>query len=299
MNARPYPNRRPSNNRPTRHSSTGHYSGNRQCIALVDWKFASWLAGNAQGEGSTLSREQLQQALRTSVDEAGLGLYLRNVWIYSEQDDAASFDDQQFKVVAAAPGDGGLTVVRAMAADLLSLARREAIENVLIASDDERLAVAIDEARLCGMSIAMLVDEAAAQPARLAQEDASWARLLRLADRRVVALWNGSSNTDFGHAAASGEPAVDVAPIFLELVQNWWNDLPQEDRDELSDTLPLSRGVPQEVDRELLQLARNRMERPLSLPEKRVLRQALRHVALGEEGSESPSGMPQDPENDE
>lgn len=297
MNSRPYPHRRHSSHRPTRHGSSGH-SGQRQCIALVDWKFVSWLASNTQGEGSSLSREQLQHALRASVDEAGLGLYLRNVWVYSEQDDAAALDDQQLKVVAAAPGDGGLTVVRAMAADLLSLARRESIENVLIASDDERLAVAIDEARLSGMNIAMLVDEAAAQPARLAQEDASWARLLRLADRRVVALWNGSSNqTDYSSAAA-GEPAVDVAPIFLELVQNWWSDLPQEDRDELSDTLPLSRGVPQEVDRELLQLARNRMERPLSLPEKRVLRQALRHVALGEEGQES-AGLPSDPESDE
>jgi hypothetical protein len=49
-------------------------------------------------------------------------------------------------------------------------------------------------------------------------------------------------------------------------------------REDLRDALQISRGVPQEVDRQLLLRMRQRLARALSLPEKKMLRETLRLV---------------------
>ena len=47
------------------------------------------------------------------------------------------------------------------------------------------------------------------------------------------------------------------------------------------DALQVSRGVPQEVDRQLLLRMRQRLTRALSLNEKKLLREILRSVVMG------------------
>jgi hypothetical protein len=66
----------------------------------------------------------------------------------------------------------------------------------------------------------------------------------------------------------------------------------------LRDALQVSRGVPQEVDRQLLLRMRQRLTRALSLNEKKLLREVLRSVVLGPASAASPattlSGLPVD-----
>jgi hypothetical protein len=63
-----------------------------------------------------------------------------------------------------------------------------------------------------------------------------------------------------------------------EVITAWWADEPEDLREDLRDALQISRGIPQEVDRQLLLRMRQRLARALSLPEKKMLRETLRQV---------------------
>jgi hypothetical protein len=52
--------------------------------------------------------------------------------------------------------------------------------------------------------------------------------------------------------------------------------------------LHISRGIPQEVDRQLLLRMRHRLTRALTLQEKKMLREIFRAVALGTHQSDVP-----------
>jgi len=59
--------------------------------------------------------------------------------------------------------------------------------------------------------------------------------------------------------------------------------------------LQISRGIPQEVDRQLLLRMRQRLARALSLPEKKMLRETLRQVVMGgQEPQPEAAGFPPD-----
>jgi len=64
---------------------------------------------------------------------------------------------------------------------------------------------------------------------------------------------------------------------------------------DLRDALQISRGIPQEVDRQLLLRMRQRLARALSFPEKKMLRETLRNVVMGIE----PDAEPLPPDTDE
>jgi hypothetical protein len=67
----------------------------------------------------------------------------------------------------------------------------------------------------------------------------------------------------------------------LEVVNGWWADEPQDIQDDLRDELLNNQGIPQEVDRHLLLRVRKVLERPLSFPEKKMLREMVRNTVLG------------------
>jgi hypothetical protein len=68
------------------------------------------------------------------------------------------------------------------------------------------------------------------------------------------------------------------------MISTWWDDLPVEDRQELEDELPTSRGLPQEADRHLLLSLSQQLGRPLTPNEKKVMRELARDTALGPQG---------------
>ena len=95
-------------------------------------------------------------------------------------------------------------------------------------------------------------------------------------------------------AGAKEAPVVQedsevIRESITEVIVSWWDDEPEDRREELRDALHISRGIPQEVDRQLLLRMRHRLTRALSLQEKKMLREIFRAVALGTHQSETAS----------
>jgi hypothetical protein len=74
------------------------------------------------------------------------------------------------------------------------------------------------------------------------------------------------------------EDVEELRKSMHEVITAWWADEPEDLREDLRDALQISRGIPQEVDRQLLLRMRQRLARALSLPEKKMLRETLRQV---------------------
>jgi hypothetical protein len=215
-------------------------------------------------------------------------------------------DDQIVRWVQSHDVDGGSSMLRALGQDLAQLANNHACDHVLIATDDERFLSDIDAAQLCGMSVHLLADESARNMPQMMRSDPGWGRVLSQADRRVLVnaqflsemlqgkLPAGLSST----ASAPVENLEEVRQTITEVITAWWEDEPEDLREDLRDALQVSRGVPQEVDRQLLLRMRQRLTRALSLNEKKLLREVLRAVVLGPASAASPaatlSGLPVD-----
>jgi hypothetical protein len=177
-----------------------------------------------------------------------------------------------------------------MGQDLSRLAENKACEHVLLASDDERLLTAIDSAQLTGLAVHILADDAARNMVKLHQTDAGWGRLLSQADRRIVVqsktlaeILQGAPSKEAN--AVTEDPEV-VRQSMTEVIVSWWDDEPEDKREELRDELHINRGIPQEVDRQLLLRMRHRLTRALTLQEKKMLREIFRTVAFGNQPAE-------------
>lgn len=256
-----------------------------RAVALVDARYLRWLARLDDPEGSAsaaLPRDRVADTLQQVLARAGLRSHLLRTYWYADVDDQAVVDDQSLRLVPTADSDGN-ALVRQMASDLQALAREGRIDIVLIASDDDRLSAPIEAAKMAGLTVCLLADERAESMSRLMQQDPNWARLLREADRRLVLR-----SSDLGQALGTGGatsstasmPDEDLEAAMQAVVNTWWEALPQEERDSLRDELPALRGVPPEVDRELLLRGKNALNRSLNFHEKRVLREHARRVAM-------------------
>jgi len=84
-----------------------------------------------------------------------------------------------------------------------------------------------------------------------------------------------------------------------EVISSWWDEEPEDLREDLREALQISRGIPQEVDRQLLLRMRHRLARALSLPEKKLLRETLRHVVMGEQAQSQTDGLSEDTSNED
>jgi hypothetical protein len=132
---------------------------------------------------------------------------------------------------------------------------------------------------------------------QLSKEDPGWVRLLSQADRRIILhpqaardlttgkISGNAQNAQNGQSAnaSPAAPAVDIEtirPKFEEVVNTWWAEEPEDLREDLREELQASRGIPQEIDRHLLLQVRKTLERTLSFPEKKVLRELIRNTVL-------------------
>lgn len=259
-----------------------------RAVALVDARYLRWLARLDDPEGGAtapLSRERLADTFQHVLARAGLRVHLLRTYWYTDVDDQAVVDDQTLRLVPASDADGN-ALVRQMAAHLQALAASGRLDTILIASDDDRLCAPMEAAKMAGLTVCLLADERAESMPRLMQQDPNWARLLREADRRLVmrasdlaqALTPGT-----GSGEAPSAPAMrdeDLEATMQAVVNAWWEAVPPEERESLCDELPALRGVPPEVDRELLLRGKNALNRSLNFHEKRVLRERARRVAM-------------------
>ncbi len=269
------------------------------CCALVDARFLIWLAQqNANGAaGESINRQGLIGLLSNALEQAGLDVDLRRVYWYTDRADGMVFDDQIVRWVQSHDVDGGASMLRALGQDLAQLANNHAFDHVLIATDDERFLSDIDAAQLCGLSVHLLADESARNMPQMMRSDPGWGRVLSQADRRVVVnaqflseMLQGKLPAGLSSAAnAPVENLEDVRQTITEVITAWWDDEPEDLREDLRDALQVSRGVPQEVDRQLLLRMRQRLTRALSLNEKKLLREVLRSVVLGPASAVNPA----------
>lgn len=290
--------------------------GSGRAVALVDARFLSWLF-ESSGDSAAMpvsAGTHLMRQLDSAARQAGLELdFLRAYW-YTDQAPAAPVDDILQRHVLDTDADGGYSLVRAISADLDQLAQNRAVEHVVVLSDDERLLAAVDAAQLLGLGVYMAVDEAGADYERLLRDDPVWARLLAQADRRIVlslsvkeGLAAAAVAAQSGYRETSGlEQSAMQAQIMADL-QTWWAEEPETQRIDLQDELQFSRNIPQEVDRQLLLRLSRVLGHPLTWPEKKIMREGVRRIVLGDEytpykpasisdagsGNEmSPSGFP-------
>jgi len=153
----------------------------------------------------------------------------------------------------------------------------------------------VDDAQLSGIAVHLLTDESVRQMDQLAKEDPGWVRLLSQADRRIIlhaqaardlTQGHGKGHANAGNAGNGSTPVaapVDlevIRPKFEEVVKTWWSEEPEDLREDLREELQASRGIPQEIDRHLLLQVRKTLERTLSFPEKKVLRELIRNTVL-------------------
>lgn len=259
-----------------------HRSGT--CMALIDGRFLIWMAqqGAVGATGESVNRQGLLGLLSQALSQSALDVDLRRIYWYSDRSDGLVIDDQIVRLVQAHDADGGASLLRSLGHDLKQLAEHHACDHVLVASDDERFLATIDEAQLSGLSVHLLADESARNMPQMVRTDPGWARLLAQADRRVVV--NSQALTDMLQGkipVGMGLAVEDVEELrqsMHEVITSWWADEPEDLREDLKEALLISRGIPQEVDRQLLLRMRHRLARALSLPEKKMLRETLRSV---------------------
>jgi hypothetical protein len=120
---------------------------------------------------------------------------------------------------------------------------------------------------------------------QLNREDPGWARLLSQADQRVVLGAQAVRDGGARHASSvHAAPAVDPEQLREQLntvITAWWDEEPEDLREDLREELQNTRGIPQEVDRQLLLGVRRVLERALSFQEKKLLREMVRERVLG------------------
>jgi hypothetical protein len=263
--------------RPATPSSTG------KAVALLDARYLRWIARLDEPDAAAgpLSRERLNELVQHSLQRAVGRVALLRVYWYADADDRLVCNDQTLRLLPAADADGS-ALVRQLTADVQALVSGARVDVILIGSDDDRLLAVMESAKLAGLTVCVLADERAQSMPRLMQQDPNWARLLREADRRVIVRSGELAHALGGQGAALADEggAQGFEETLLAVVKSWWEDLTDDDRDGLKEELPDLRGLPPEVDRDLLLRGKNAMGRALNFHEKRVLRSQARDVAL-------------------
>jgi len=263
-----------------------------RCIALIDSNYMAWLLkqgtdtdADAESEAEAYNRQALIPTLVQTLKQAGLALDVQRVYWYTDNPDSQFPQDQILRALDVTSGEPSEVAFSAMSADIARLSERKACEHLLIASDDDRLTASIDEAQLHGLNVYLLADESARHMDQLINEDPAWCRLLAQADRRVLLMPQAARESTAQPRAAAAPTATHdpelVRSKLQEVVDGWWDDEPEDLREDLRDELRGSHGIPQEVDRHMLLRVRRALDRPLSFPEKKILREMVRNKVLG------------------
>lgn len=254
-----------------------------RAVALLDARYLRWIAKleDHDASPSVLSRERLNELVQHALNRAVGRVSLLRVYWYADCDDRLVCNDQALRLLPSADTDGS-ALVRQLTADVQALVAGGRVDVILIGSDDDRLLAVIESAKLAGLTVCVLVDERAQTMPRLMQQDPNWARLLREADRRVIVRSSELANSLGGQGQSPPEDSSvgGFEDALMNVVKAWWDELTDDDRDGLRDELPELRGLPPEVDRDLLLRGKNAMGRALNFHEKRLLRSQARDVTL-------------------
>lgn len=292
------------------HNSSYHHSSGRsatyerapRCIAFVDARFIDWLGGKEDAERHTARLDGLRPLLENLLEDAHLAHDLLRIYWYSS--DPEPVTGLLLRSVAPETADSGVSMVLSMSRDMMTLASQGACNQVVVVSDDDRLLPVIDHMQSCGVRVCILADESAQDLSSLTKSDSAWASVLRQADVRLVVssaelercLWgdgagegshrrSATGREDLGlrqgrhRQSASGPVDEDALRSHLgPMVASWWTNMESDAQSELARQLPEQRGLPQETDRSLLLHLSQQLGRPLTLHEKKAMREMARNV---------------------
>ncbi|NBW48292.1 MAG: hypothetical protein EBR46_09240, partial [Betaproteobacteria bacterium] len=260
--------------RPTRKTNTSA----ERVVTLVDAQFWMWLTNeDAPGRGAVEAQSELMGLLRQQ------GCHQARLLWYSDQDSDRDGFGLQVRLVPSQKQDMGVGLLRAMAQDLQGMAENGGIDRVLLVSDDDRLLLAVDHAQRCGLMVDMLVDADSQDLKALRVDEPGWASLLLQADRLLVL---GSPDTRTrSHRPRNGvseprprrePPSAEASCIIEDEILQWWDDEAPEQRDVWRQEVQAARGIPQELDRQLLLRISRRLGQALSPAEKSAMRHQVR-----------------------
>ena len=266
----------------------------QRCVALVDAGFLRWLldpesddpgpeaepgpvADASVGKRSTRddrTPERLPQRLGGVIRAAGLRARLLRTYWYDAAPPRRAVPGLVCRPVAAEPAGAGASLLLAMARDAMQLAREGGIDHLLIVSDDDRLLSVVDQVQLHGVQVQLLADESALDLDALAATEPGWTTLLRQADRRLVVdgecrLFIPGANSAPRQMSPSD---ADISP----LVDRWLAQLPADVTALYRAQLPPERGLPAEADRDLLLSISRSFGRPLTVAERKGMREQAR-----------------------
>ena len=270
------------------HRTTRRHGGppERQAV-LVDARFWAWL-NDEDGEAS--GAEQARQTLHELLNAYDTRV-VRTVW-YSDQDGPGAAPGLQHRRVPSNAQDQGVTMLRAIAHDLQTMAQNRAVDRVLLVSDDDRLLLTVNQAQACGLMVDMLVDPDSQDLKALRSDEPGWASLLLQADRLLVlgsedgpARPHRPRNPHAEPSPRHGPPSAEASGIIEDEVLSWWDDEAPEQREHWRLEVQAARGIPQELDRQLLLRISRRLGQALSPAEKSTMRFQVRQQVLGPEGS--------------
>lgn len=291
-------------------------------IALIDADFWRWWQDTPKAQPEREVVIAARQWVRDALAQARDGLYLqRIVWVGESR--VPGLDDIRVIPVHNPDDDEGWPPVRALSQALFDIAQGGIVHTVLLATDDDRLLPAIDEVQRRGLRVLMLQGD----ERKLSDE---WRRLLRSADRCLPSgdgrghrnsaardsayrETTGPNDRDLGERdrrdrdrsdrdrgdrdrmglgddVAAEPPTPEILQTLNEAAGQWWSALDDAARQSLREALPHSRGLPRDLDRQLLISAARSLDRQLSVPEKHALRGAARATATAGAGTGSLSG---------
>jgi len=250
---------------------------------LIDGWFWAWLI--EEDSDAPVAHAALQR-LQDLLGAHGARL-VRMIW-YSDQALDAAVPGLQHRRVPSNSQDQGLAMLRAMAQDLMSMAEHKAAARVLLVSDDDRLLLAVDHAQRCGLMVDMVVDVDSQDLKALKADEPGWASLLQLADRVLVLGSDAAGIRPYRPRSGPSEarsrrepPSAESSGIIEDEVLNWWSNEAPDQRDHWRQEIQATRGIPQELDRQLLLRISRRLGQSLSPAEKAAMRQSVRQQVLG------------------
>lgn len=287
-----------SEHRNERHRSGRPAHAPNRCVALIDGHFWAWLQEDQADGGSPVPgdiRDQLNQLLAQVDPDAQLA---RVVWYTDEGSPARHSPGIIVRQVPSNAQDGGVTMLRGMAQEMSQLAQRQGADRLVLVSDDERLLLAVDDAQRSGLMVDMVVDAESTDWASLRQDDPQWARLLMLADRLLVLGApgvpreasprdrTGARETRLGPQA----PSDHASQVIDEEIHAWWSEESPTQKEHWRAEIQSTRGIPQELDRQLLLRVSRRLGQALTPPEKNAMRALARRCIQAD-----PQAIPESP----
>lgn len=161
--------------------------------------------------------------------------------------------------------DDGYELIRAMEADLRATSTSRRFDAVLVASQDDRLALTLEWIKAQGLLLLGCPSSA----------DEPDPRMQRIFDEVIELRFDGAHR-----AEDEAPPTMEAIEIVESAIAQWVGEVDAEERDRTAQYLEKRPGLPRPVDSRLLFIARTKLERELTQSERVILRRRFRETVL-------------------